>query len=204
MAYRGEHRKRAVGNGKAERIVVEADEVQRRAASAHYQYGVVRILPLGAGILYAAYRIDYRGRGLVALHRGLEEVHVEDEAVLVLPEVPAEIAVSGGVRRGNDGEPVRERREFLLQVHLPLLRELFYGPAAHQFRLAHRELRLYLADHQRKAVKLAVAHRGTHHYPYPRLKFAAGGLAEIVRQREVLRAPYHGPRLGHHAMVPAL
>ena len=118
MADGGEDRNRALGNRERESIVVEAGEVQVRAATAKDQDGVVP-----ARRFDRAERVRDALRGLFTLHGRREKVHFEVKPVLVFRQMAFEISKAGGIRGADDGQPVRDCGELqlLLKVHHPLI-----------------------------------------------------------------------------------
>ena len=192
----------AVGDGEAKAVVVEAGEVQGRAAAAQDQYGVER----RRGAFHALQRVHNARRGVLPLHRGLEELHREHEAVGVLRQVAAEVAVARRVPCGNHRQAVRQQRrlQLLLLVQQPVRLQLLQRAAALQFGGPEGEARLDLVDRQGEAVQFAVAHLHAQQHLHPGRQVAARRFAETCAQR--LRPAPPDDRLGlrHDAAVLAL
>lgn len=97
----------------AEAVGVEAVEVAARSAAADQHHGVE--LPEAFG--HGAERPDDRLFGCGPLHEGVEQREVK--AVGALPELLAEVLVTGGIGARDDGHALYDGGHGLLAVHIP-------------------------------------------------------------------------------------
>ena len=202
VAYGGIDRDRAVGDAPAEAVVVEAGQVQDRAAAAQDEDRIV----CRPGTLDAVEGVHDGLRRGRALHRRLEQVCPEREAVFVAVQVAREVAVAGGVARRDDGQRIRQRRrdELLLLVQESFGFEFRYGPALLELLLAERELRVEVIHSEGEAVELAVGHLDPDEHRHPRLEGRTGGGHEVLVEGVVFGSPDDGFRPGYHAIWAVL
>ena len=185
----------------AEAVGVEAVEIAARSAAADQHHGVE--LPEAFG--YGAERPDDRLLGRGPLHEGVEQREVK--AVGALPELLAEVLVTGCIGARDDGHALYDGGHGLLAVHLPdtVALQLGDGHLPLPLHVAQRVGRVDVGDLQREAVEFVVIYQHTCQdpdaglEPLPRLGLEVAGDAGVVR------APDDGPGLGRgDSVVTAL
>ena len=98
MADCREDRHRTAGDRDSQIVVVKAGQIKLRSASAHDQDCIVTDIRRKDGV-----EGGHDGsRSRLALHECLEEMHVEHEAIFIVLQMTAEVAVACGVAGGND------------------------------------------------------------------------------------------------------
>ena len=109
---------------------------------------------LRVGRVYAVQRIDDALLDLFALHDGRKEFHLELKPIVVVGQLPAEVAVASRVFAGDDGDVLAEhgQLQFALHVEDPLFLELSHNFLPSSGQVTHGVCWVYVVDNPRKTV----------------------------------------------------
>ena len=112
MPNAGNHRQLALGYGVGQVVVVERAEVGGRASAANDYHAVEAV---GVAV-NAVESLDDGGRGVAALHAGLEQCGVEYNPRFVVAELVNEVAITGSAGCRYYGNALRHHRHCQLAV----------------------------------------------------------------------------------------
>lgn len=202
VAYAGDDRQGELGTMRGEFVCIETSEVGYGTAAAdYYDYVVVGHWLL---VIYGIESGNDRACGAIALHDGGEELRGETQAIGIILQLVAEVAITGSTL-GRDNryaaDNIRQDKGFI-QIQYAVGLKLLQGKLALACEVTQGERRVDILNVQTKAIDGVKFHGDFNKHLHARLRTLAGLLQKIGGDELPGVAPARGAHLGgEHATV---